>query len=233
MLLAGAAAAAAAAAGGDTGSTADWSRDGRPLPTPEFLQPRLDGDLPAYVPCSAQPLDGAFAGSVPAILPKLVQGWIAAFQLRHPGVRIDAAPPYLAPQGALSPPLQRFLDGGSDFAFVSRDMTKADVGAYRAAHGVPPQPIPAVGGAWRHFGYVDAIGVIVNEVNPLKSMTLAQLDAVFSKSRLRGHGPVRTWGDLGVAAWPRGRTSRCAWQGPPHGAGPKPPRGPSSCTSES
>ncbi|MDF3839748.1 substrate-binding domain-containing protein [Cupriavidus basilensis] len=197
MILAGVATAAPA---GDTGA-ASWAREGRPLPRPEFLQPRLDDALPVYQPCSAQPLRGALEGSVPAILPKLVQGWIGAFQQRHPGVRINAPPPYLAPQGALSPPLRKFLDGGSDFALVSRDMTASDVAAFQRAHGVPPQPVPVVGGAWRHFGFVDAIGVVVNETNPVKALTLEQLDAVFSKSRLRGHGPVRTWGDLGVAAW--------------------------------
>ncbi|MFC5520638.1 PstS family phosphate ABC transporter substrate-binding protein [Polaromonas jejuensis] len=182
-------------------SAAAWARDGRLLPEPEVLQPRLDPDLPAYQPCSAQPLRGSIEGSVPAILPKLVHRWAAAFQARQPDVRISAPPPYLAPQGSLSPPMQKFLDGGSDFAFVSRDMAASDIAAFRRAHGVAPQAIPVAGGAWRHFGFVDAVAVVVNDANPLRGVTLAQLDAVFSSSRLRGHGPVRTWGDLGVTEW--------------------------------
>jgi len=174
------------------------------LPTREARQPPLDDALPAYQPCTAEPLHGTFEGSVPAILPQLTDQWIAAFQRKHPGVRMDTPPPYLAPQGKLNPALQAFLNGRSDFAFVSRDMSPADASAYRQAHGVDADPIPVVGGSWRHFGFIDAVGVIVNADNPIQSLTLAQLDAVFSASRLRGHAEVRTWGDLGVAtqsAW--------------------------------
>ncbi|WP_376970097.1 PstS family phosphate ABC transporter substrate-binding protein [Bradyrhizobium erythrophlei] len=155
-------------------------------------------------------------GSAPTILPQLVQSWIAAFQQLHPAVRVNLPPPYSAPQGSLSPTLRQFLDGGSHFALVSRDMTRADVVAYERAHRAVPRPIPVVGGAWRHFGFVDAIAVVVNEANPLRTLTLAQLDSVFSASRLRGYIQVRTWGDLGVHAWadkPVRVVGAAAWRG--------------------
>jgi phosphate transport system substrate-binding protein len=58
----------------------------------------------------------------------------------------------------------------------------------------------------KKFGYkptfirtsVDALAVFVNKDNPIKSLTFEQLDAVFSKNRLRGHKEVKTWGDLGL-----------------------------------
>jgi len=183
------------------GDLSDWTGDTVPLPAREAFQPPLDDALPTYQSCLAKPLYGAFEGSVPAILPNLVLRWIAAFQERHPGVRIRTPPPYLAPQGKLNKSLQEFLDGRSDFAFVSRDMSPADTSAYLQSHGIDAELIPIVGGSWRHFGFIDAVGVIVNEANPVQSLTLAQLDAVFSNSRLRGLGEVHTWGDLGVAAW--------------------------------
>lgn len=207
-------AASAAPAGG---SGAAWAREGRPLPEPEWLQPRLDKDLPAYQPCSAQPLQGTYEGSASAIMPQLVHAWLTGFHARQPGVSISVPPPYLAPQGDLSPPMHRFLDGASDFAFVSRNMMASDVAAFRHAHGIAPQAIPVVGGAYRHFGFVDAIGVVVNDANPVKGLTLAQLDAVFSRTRLRGHGPVRTWGDLGLVEWsdkPVHVVGATAWKGP-------------------
>ncbi|MBS0292560.1 MAG: substrate-binding domain-containing protein [Proteobacteria bacterium] len=185
----------------ETKTPTDWSVAGRPLPVPEFLQPQLDAELPAYRPCSREPLQGRIQGSVPAILPDLFQRWAQAFQQRHPGVVVDAPPPYLPPQGALNPAMRRFLAGEGDFAFVSRDLAYADVAAYRRGHGQDVKPIAVAGGSWRHFGFIDTVAVVVHESNPLRAMSLAQLDALFSSSRLRGHHPVRTWGDLGVAEW--------------------------------
>jgi phosphate transport system substrate-binding protein len=59
----------------------------------------------------------------------------------------------------------------------------------------------------RKFGYkptevkvaVDALAVYVNKDNPIKCMTMAQVDAVFSKSRRYGYKEnVTTWGQLGL-----------------------------------
>lgn len=187
-----------------------------PLPAREASQPPLDDALPRYQPCLAEPLDGTFEGSVPAILPNLVLRWIAAFQAQHLGVHRNTPAPYLAPQGKLNKSLQDFLDGRSDFAFVSRDPSPTDMSTYLRSHGMDAVPIPVVGGSWRHFGFIDAVAVIVNEGNSIQSLTLAQLDAVLSKSRLRGHAEVRTWGDLGVAAWadePVHVVGAAAWAG--------------------
>ena len=44
----------------------------------------------------------------------------------------------------------------------------------------------------------DALAIYVNKDNPLEKITLAQADAVFSKTRRRGGKNVATWGDLGL-----------------------------------
>ena len=38
----------------------------------------------------------------------------------------------------------------------------------------------------------------MNKDNPLEKLTLAQVDAIFSKTRRRGGKNVNTWGDLGL-----------------------------------
>src|SRR5207302_8951469 len=46
---------------------------------------------------------------------------------------------------------------------------------------------------------VDALAVFVNKDNPIKCMTMAQVDAVFSKSRRYGYKEdIKTWGQLGL-----------------------------------
>ena len=44
----------------------------------------------------------------------------------------------------------------------------------------------------------DALAVYVNKDNPLEKLTLAQVDAIFSKTRRRGGKNVKTWGHLGL-----------------------------------
>ncbi len=45
----------------------------------------------------------------------------------------------------------------------------------------------------------DALAVYVNKDNPLDKLTLAQVDAAFSKTRRRGYKQnVTTWGQLGL-----------------------------------
>ncbi|HYN01470.1 MAG TPA: substrate-binding domain-containing protein, partial [Vicinamibacteria bacterium] len=44
----------------------------------------------------------------------------------------------------------------------------------------------------------DALAVYVNKDNPLEKLTLAQVDAAFSKTRRRGGKNAATWGDLGL-----------------------------------
>ena len=177
----------------------EWELEGRPLPEALLPPPALDPALRDYRACDL--LEGRVEGSAPAILPRLVHRWVAAFRAHHPKAEVSVPPPYLAPQGALSPPLQRFLEGRLDFAFVSRDLAAADVAAFRRAHGYEPLVVPVAGGSYAHFGFVDAVAIVVHKDNPLEGLTFAQVDALFSRTRLRGAAPARRWGDLGVAPW--------------------------------
>ena len=59
--------------------------------------------------------------------------------------------------------------------------------------------VPVSGGSYRQYGFLDAIAIIVNPDNPVKQLSLQQLDGVFSRSHLRGGRAVATWGELGAA----------------------------------
>ncbi|GIX08117.1 MAG: hypothetical protein KatS3mg115_2520 [Candidatus Poribacteria bacterium] len=46
---------------------------------------------------------------------------------------------------------------------------------------------------------IDGLAVYVHKDNPLQGLTLAQVDAIFSKTRKRGYPKdIRVWGELGV-----------------------------------
>ena len=65
----------------------------------------------------------------------------------------------------------------------------AEIDQFEAKYGYKPTQI--------RTSY-DALAVYVNKDNPLEKLTLAQVDAVFSKTRRRGGKNVNTWGDLGL-----------------------------------
>jgi len=176
--------------------------DGAPraLPVPEIWQPELDEHLPAYISCNAR-WQRELSGSAPPIMPDLVHSWITEFTKWQPNVSFQLGTGFWPPQGRLNPYLQEFLTGQRDFAFLSRELATADLETFIQHHGYPPLAIPVAMGSWRHFGFVDTVAIIVNQHNPLHSLSLAQVDAIFSASRLRGHPPVRHWGELGVTQW--------------------------------
>ncbi|HJP69814.1 MAG TPA: substrate-binding domain-containing protein, partial [Sphingomicrobium sp.] len=140
----------------------------------------------------------ALEGSAPTILSGLVRQWVTEFDRSRPAIQVDVPPPYDPPQGALSPRLAAFLAGRLDFAFLSRKMSDSDVATFREAHGYEPLVIPVAGGSWNGFGLIDPVVVLVNSSNPVRGLSFAQLDGLFSKSLRRGHATVRTWDQLGV-----------------------------------
>ena len=151
-------------------------------------------------PAAVSAAPGSLEGSAPAILSDLLPLWLDGFAAFHRSVRVNVPPPYGAPQKALSPRLKAFLTGHIDFAFVSRKLADSDAAQFKLSHGYTPLIIPVAGGSWKSFGFVDPVVVIVNSQNPVRGLSFAQLDAIFSKSRRQGHRKLRTWGQVGVAS---------------------------------
>lgn len=65
-------------------------------------------------------------------------------------------------------------------------------------NGHPPLELTVGLGAAASKGKPHAIGIFVHPDNPLRRLTLAQVDAAFSADRRRGHAQITTWGDLGL-----------------------------------
>ena len=122
------------------------------------------------------------------------------------------------PQGRLFPAFDAFLHGAVDLALLTRELSEADFATYRAAHGgAAPAIVPVAGGSPDTFGLVDPVVVIVNRTNPLRGLSLRQLDALLSTTRWRGGRPIDRWRDLKVggrlAALPVHVVGGDAWSG--------------------
>jgi phosphate transport system substrate-binding protein len=186
---------------------------GRPRPQAEAPdhQPKLDPRLQPYRPL-ATGLSGHLKGMASDILPGVARLWIDGYRKRHPGVAIDCGPPYGGRTGAAE-----LVQGSVDFALVSRELVPTDIAEFEKKFGYPPLSVPISGGSYRHFGFLDAIGVIVSRDNPLEKVTYAQLDGIFSSTRHRGSEPIRKWGQLGLTGeWAERDIHACAvkpWNG--------------------
>jgi len=170
---------------------------GRILPKPELLQPSLDPRLVAFKPRYRPDLSGTVRLMSSDTLPALVRAWVRSFAKFYPNVRVTFAPPFEGSYGA-----KALLRGRTDIAFVSRELKPTDVSSFRAKYGYAPTSVPVCGGSWRQFGFLDAVAVIVNKRNPIRQLSFRQLDAILSRSHLRGDHPAVTWGEVGgKGAW--------------------------------
>jgi len=172
-------------------------RVGRPLPRPEVLQPTLDPRLERFTPRYARTLSGTLRLMCSDTMPVLVRAWLRSFAHYYPEVHVVFGPPFEGNEAATA-----LRQGRIEIAFVSRELKPTDVLSFQAKYGYRPTSIPVSGGSWRHFGFLDAVAVIVNPRNPVKRLTLKQLDAIFSRSHLRGDRAAVTWGAVGArGAW--------------------------------
>ena len=85
--------------------------------------------------------------------------------------------------------LPALLEGRAELAPVSRAMKKDEIAKFQAKFGYEPTQL-IVG--------LDALAVYVNKNNPLKQMSLKQLDAIYSITRKRGGEQIKFWGQLGL-----------------------------------
>lgn len=180
-------------------------------PTRDEPLATIDPHLVAYRRCSAP--EGVLTGSATDITVELATRWQTDFERLQPGITVVVDRPTGPPQAANNTGLLAFLDGQRDFAIVSRDLSDVDRMRFTAGHGHAPRRIAVAGGSWRSFGHLDPMAVVVNDANPLRALTLAQLATVLAEGALH----PADWSALGVPGW-RGRPVHVvgggAWRSP-------------------
>lgn len=110
--------------------------------------------------------------------------WAEAFIKMYPNVKVQ-----VEGKGSSTAPAA-LIAGTAQFGPMSRAMRASEIDQFEQKYGYKPTQI--------RTSY-DALAVYVNKDNPLAKLTLAQVDATFSKTRRRGGKDVKTWGDLGLA----------------------------------
>src|SRR6058998_3076194 len=145
-------------------------------------QTKLDPDLAPYKPVSG------VSGNVSSIgsdtLNNLMTLWAESFNKFYPNAKIQ-----IEGKGSSTAP-PALISGTAQLGPMSRPMKGTEIDQFEKKYGYKPTPIRTS---------VDALAVFVNKDNPIKCLTLPQVDAIFSKSRRSGYKEdVKTWGQLGL-----------------------------------
>jgi phosphate transport system substrate-binding protein len=146
-------------------------------------QVQLDPSLTSYKTVSGVSGNVSSVGS--DTLNNLMTHWAETFQRFYPNARVQ-----IEGKGSSTAP-PALIAGTAQLGPMSREMKGTETDQFEKKYGYKPTPIRTS---------VDALAIFVNKDNPIKCLTLAQADAVFSKSRRRGgKDDVTTWGQLGLA----------------------------------
>ncbi|MCE9684501.1 PstS family phosphate ABC transporter substrate-binding protein [Halomonas alkalisoli] len=142
----------------------------------------VDPDLPEYERVSG--ISGNMTSIGSDSLNNLMTLWAEEFAGFYPNVNIQiqgagssTAPPALA-------------EGTANFGPMSREMRASEIAEFEERYGYPPTMVPVA---------IDALAVYVNQDNPIESLSIPQVDAIFSETRRCGYDEnITRWGQLGL-----------------------------------
>ena len=144
---------------------------------------QVDPSLPDYQKSSG--VSGNLSSVGSDTLANLMTLWAEEFKRQYPNVNIQIQ----AAGSSTAPPA--LTEGTSNLGPMSRKMKDKEVQAFEAKYGYKPLAVPVA---------IDALAVFVNKDNPVKGLSIPQVDAIFSATRKCGaKADAVNWGDVGVS----------------------------------
>ncbi|MGY0218468.1 PstS family phosphate ABC transporter substrate-binding protein [Endozoicomonadaceae bacterium StTr2] len=142
----------------------------------------VDADLPTYSKASG--VSGNLSSVGSDTLANLMTLWAEDFKRFYPNVNVQIQ----AAGSSTAPPA--LVEGTSNLGPMSRKMKDKELEAFEKRYGYRPTAIPVA---------IDALAVFVNKDNPIKGLTMAEVDAIFSTTRKCGERQdIKTWGNAGL-----------------------------------
>lgn len=142
----------------------------------------LDPNLPIYRPVAN--LEGTLKLGGANTLSHVAAVWIDGFKQFHPHVEIS-----IEVNGSRQA-IADVKDGTTDIGLLSRTIFPEEVADFEQTFGYQPTVLTPC---------MERTAIFVNKENPVKGLTLAQLDAIFSTTCNRGaEKHAATWGDVGL-----------------------------------
>jgi len=142
----------------------------------------VDPALPSYA--AATGVAGNLTSVGSDTLNNVMTLWAESFKRFYPNVNIQIQG---AGSGTAPPALTA---GAANFGPMSRLMNDKEIEAFEKKFGYKPTAVPAG---------IDALAVFVNKDNPIRGLTIPQIDAIYSITRKCGApADVERWGQLGM-----------------------------------
>jgi len=159
------------------------------IATGVHAEAKVDPKLPAYSKV------GGVSGNISSVgsdtLANLMTFWAEEFKKQYPNVAVQIQ----AAGSSTAPPA--LTEGTSNLGPMSRKMKDNEIEAFEKKFGYKPTAIPVA---------IDALAVFVNKDNPIKGLSMEQIDAIFSSTRTCGAAKsANKWGDLGLTGEWAGR----------------------------
>ena len=143
---------------------------------------QIEAGIPAYAKTSG--VSGNLNSIGSDTMNNMMTLWAETFRKYYPNVRVQVE----GKGSSTAPPA--LIAGTAQFGPMSRTMRVTEIQQFEQRYGFKPLEL--------RTSY-DALAVYVHRDNPIKELTLAQVEAIFGKSRRRGHKEnVTTWGQLGL-----------------------------------
>jgi len=142
----------------------------------------VDPNLPSYKP--VQGISGTIKSVGSDTMNNLMSLWSEGFRKHYPAVRVE-----IEGKGSSTAP-PALISGAATFGPMSREMKAQEIDAFESKYGYKPTGLPTG---------IDLLAVFANKDNPIQSLTLPQVDAIFGKNRNLGYErDITTWGQLGL-----------------------------------
>ena len=148
-----------------------------------FSASAIDAEIAPYE--KVEGVSGSLSSVGSDTLANLMTLWAEEFKRLYPNVTVQIQ----AAGSATAPPA--LTEGTATIGPMSRMMKSEEVEAFEAKHGYKPTAIPVA---------VDALAIFVNKDNQLTSISIPQVDAIYSATRACGHdSDISQWSDLGLS----------------------------------
>ncbi|MGL4316656.1 MAG: phosphate ABC transporter substrate-binding protein PstS [Pseudomonas sp.] len=141
----------------------------------------IDPALPTYEKTSG--VSGNLSSVGSDTLANLMTLWAEDYKKLYPNVNIQIQ----AAGSSTAPPA--LTEGTANLGPMSRTMKDNELQAFEEKYGYKPTAIPVA---------IDALAVFVHKDNPIKQLTMQQVDGIFSTTHLCGGSNIKSWGDLGL-----------------------------------
>jgi phosphate transport system substrate-binding protein len=143
---------------------------------------KVDAGIPAYGKAAS-----GVSGNVNSVgsdtMNNLMTLWGEAFLKMYPSVKVQ-----VEGKGSTTAP-PALIQGTAQFGPMSRAMRATEIDLFEKKYTYKPTVLRTA---------YDALAVYVNKDNPIEKLTMAQVDAIFSKTRKSGGKNIAKWGDVGL-----------------------------------